>query len=107
MYLVVSLGEKLNGWESLDLDILNLVGSGVHLGNHDLVIVGKVLSQLVPDGHKLFAVSCTTNDKSVNRKKNIGQKNTQADRDLRNMPYDIQLLFMFKNNAMQKDSLHI
>ena len=57
VYLVVSLGEELDGWESLDLDILNLVGSGVHLGNHDIFRVLEVFSQLVPDGHELLAVS--------------------------------------------------
>jgi hypothetical protein len=54
---LVSLGEKLDGGESLDLYILNFVGSRVHLGNDDIFRVLEVLSQFVPDGHQLLAVT--------------------------------------------------
>ena len=56
-HLVVSLLEELDGGEALDLDVLQLVGGGVHLGDDDLVVVGELVTQLVPDGGKLLAVS--------------------------------------------------
>jgi hypothetical protein len=56
-YLVVSLREKLDGGESLDLDIFDFVGGGVHLGDDDVFFVGEVLSKLVPDGNQLLAVT--------------------------------------------------
>ena len=34
-----------------------LVGSGVHLGDDDVLVVGILLSELVPGGGELFAVS--------------------------------------------------
>jgi hypothetical protein len=54
---LVSLGEKLDGGESLDLNILNFVGSRVHLCNDDIFRVLEVLSQFIPDGHQLLAVT--------------------------------------------------
>ena len=44
VYLVVSLGEELDGWESLDLDTRNLVFSEVHLGNQDILRVLEVFT---------------------------------------------------------------
>ena len=37
--LVISLLEELNGGESLDLNHLYLVGGGIHLCNHDVLII--------------------------------------------------------------------
>ena len=54
---LVSLSEKLDGRESLDLDILNFVGGRVHLGDDNVFGVLEVLSQLVPDGYQLLAVT--------------------------------------------------
>ena len=57
IYLVVSLLEQLDGGEALDLDVLQLVGGGVHLGDDDVVRVGELLAELVPDGDELLAVA--------------------------------------------------
>ena len=54
---VVSLLEQLDGGESLNLDVLELVGSRVHLGNDDVFVVLELLTQFVPSGSQLFAVS--------------------------------------------------
>ena len=54
---VVALLEELDSGEALDLDVLELVGGGVHLGDDDLVVVGELVTQLIPDGGKLLAVS--------------------------------------------------
>lgn len=55
--LVVALLEELDGGEALHLDVLNLVGGGVHLGNDDALVVLELLAQLVPDGSQLLAVA--------------------------------------------------
>lgn len=55
-YLVV-LKVQLDGREGGDLGVLQLVDSGVDLGDNDVVVLLKVLGQLVVDGHQLFAVS--------------------------------------------------
>ena len=55
--LICALLEEFDGGEALDLDLLQLVGSGVHLGNDNVLVIGILLSQLVPDGYKLLAVS--------------------------------------------------
>jgi hypothetical protein len=54
--LVLPLGEELDRGETLDFDIFELVGRGVHLGDDDVLGVLELLAQLVPDGHKLLAV---------------------------------------------------
>ena len=71
---VVALLEQFDCWESLDLNILQLIGCGVHLGNHNTITesvewsgrmfadnspvwVLILLSQFVPGGLQLFAVS--------------------------------------------------
>ena len=56
-YLVVSLGEQLDGRESLNLDVLELVGGGVHLGDDNVLGVLELLTQLVPDRDELLAVT--------------------------------------------------
>ena len=56
-YLVVSLGEQLDGRESLDLDVFELVGGGVHLGDDNVLGVLELLTQLVPDRDELLAVT--------------------------------------------------
>merc|ERR1719495_1571576 len=53
---IATLGEKFNGGEALDLDLLEFVGGGVHLGDDDISIVLVLLTQLVPDGSQLLAV---------------------------------------------------
>lgn len=55
--LVVLLAEVFDCGEGRDLDALQLVGSGVHLGNDNILIVLVLLSQLVVDGGQLLAVS--------------------------------------------------
>ena len=49
--------EDLDGREALDLDLLKLVGGRVHLGDDNALVVRVLLSQLVPDGDKLLAVT--------------------------------------------------
>ena len=56
-YLVVSLGAQLDGRESLNLDVLELVGGGVHLGDDNVLGVLELLTQLVPDRDELLAVT--------------------------------------------------
>ena len=56
-HLVVILPEELECREALDLDLLHLVLGGVHLGNHHVLVVLKVFSQLVPDWSQLLAMS--------------------------------------------------
>merc|ERR1711963_602445 len=55
--LIAVLGEVLEGGEALDLDRLDLVGGGVHLGNHNILTVLELGAKLVPDGGQLLAVS--------------------------------------------------
>ena len=52
-----SLLEELDSGESLDLDLLKLVGSAVHLGNDYGLVVLVFLSKFIPDGCKLLAVA--------------------------------------------------
>lgn len=54
---LVSRGEELEGGETVDLDRLDLIGCGVHLSHDDVSVVHKLLSQLLPDGSQLLAVS--------------------------------------------------
>merc|ERR1719383_1106644 len=56
-HLVVALLEELDGGEALDLDDLDLVGGGVHLGDNDGLAVLKVFAELVVDGLERLAVS--------------------------------------------------
>merc|ERR1719244_87045 len=55
--LVLSLLDEFDGGESLDLDVLQLVGSGIHLGNDNGLMVLVLLPQFVPDRSQLLAVS--------------------------------------------------
>ena len=55
--LVVALLEQLDGGEALDLDVFQLVGGGVHLGDDDALMVLVFLSQFVPDWSKLLAMT--------------------------------------------------
>ena len=55
--LVVSLLEEFDCGESLDLKVLDLVGGGVHLSDHNGVRVLVMLTQLVPDGRQLLTVA--------------------------------------------------
>ena len=50
-YLICALLEEFDGWEALNLDLLQLVGGGVHLGDDNVFVISVLLSQLVPDGH--------------------------------------------------------
>ena len=52
-----SLLEQFDGRESLDLDLFQLVGSAVHLGDDDGGVVLVCLSQFVPDGGELLAMA--------------------------------------------------
>ena len=54
---ICALLEQFNGWEALDLDLFELVGGGVHLGDDDALMVLVFLSQFVPDWSKLLAMS--------------------------------------------------
>ncbi len=56
-YLVVSLGEQLDGGEALDLYVLEFVGSRVHLGDDNVLGVLEFLAQLIPDRNELLAVA--------------------------------------------------
>merc|ERR1711994_140927 len=49
--------DQLDGGEALHLDLLQLVGSAVHLSYHNVGVVGILLAQLVPDGCELLAMS--------------------------------------------------
>ena len=50
-YLICALLEEFDGGEALNLDLLQLVGGGVHLGDDNVFVISVLLSQLVPDGH--------------------------------------------------------
>jgi hypothetical protein len=45
-YSVITLLVKLDGGETRNLSVVQLVGCGIDLGNHNLVIVLELLSQL-------------------------------------------------------------
>lgn len=47
----------------MDLDIFELVGSGVHLSDHDVLRILELLTKLVPDRDQLLAVSWKRNEK--------------------------------------------
>merc|ERR1719244_606629 len=55
--LVLSLLDEFDGGESLDLDVLQLVGSGIHLGNDNGLMGLVLLPQFVPDRSELLAVA--------------------------------------------------
>ena len=55
--LVVPLLEELDGGEALNLHILQLIGSGVHLGDNNSLRVLVLLPQFVPGRDQLLAVS--------------------------------------------------
>lgn len=52
-----TLGDELEGGEALDADRLNLVGSGVELGNNDILVVLVVLTELLEVRCHLLAVT--------------------------------------------------
>lgn len=54
--LVTSRREIFDCREALDFDIFELIGRGVHLGNDDVFVAGKLLTKLIPDRNELFAV---------------------------------------------------
>lgn len=54
---VFSCREELKCGEAVNFDRLDLVGCGVHLGDDNVTGVLVFLSQFVPDGSKLFAMS--------------------------------------------------
>ena len=54
---ICALLEQFDCWEALNLHLLQFVGSGVHLGDDDGLVVFVFLPQLVPDGSQLLAVS--------------------------------------------------
>jgi hypothetical protein len=45
-YSVITLLVKLDGGETGNLSVFQLIGCGIDLGNHNLVIVLELLSQL-------------------------------------------------------------
>merc|ERR1719392_116936 len=47
----------LHGGESLNLDLLQLIGGGVHLGNDDALVILVFLSEFVPNWSQLLAMS--------------------------------------------------
>eukprot|EP00043_Microstomoeca_roanoka_P020814 m.254117 g.254117 ORF g.254117 m.254117 type:complete len:325 (-) comp17707_c0_seq1:708-1682(-) len=49
--------EELESRKALNAKILKLVGSGIQLGNNNVIDGGKLLTQLVPNGCKLLAVT--------------------------------------------------
>ena len=49
-YLICALLEEFDGGEALNLDLLQLVSGGVHLGDDNVFVVSVLLSQLIPDG---------------------------------------------------------
>lgn len=55
-HLIGILGDKLERGESLHLDSLQLVLSGVHLCNHHILVLSKVVSQIFPDRGQLLAM---------------------------------------------------
>lgn len=54
---LISCREEFKSGEAVYFDCLNLVGCGVHLSHNDVSAVLILLSQLLPDGSQLFAVS--------------------------------------------------
>ena len=50
-------GEELERGEAVHFHCLHLVGRGVHLGNDYVLVVLVGLSQLIPDGGQLLAVT--------------------------------------------------
>ena len=62
---VITFHEQFDGREALDFDIFQFVGSRVHFGDNNIVFVGEFLSQFVPDGDELFAMSWKMNEKCL------------------------------------------
>jgi hypothetical protein len=58
-WLLVVAWEEVDGGESLHVQAwdLDLVGGGVHLGDHDIVVGAEFGSQLIPSWCELLAVS--------------------------------------------------
>ena len=48
-YLVGFLAEELERGEALHLDLVDFILGGVHLGNHNVLVVLKVLGEVLPD----------------------------------------------------------
>lgn len=56
-HLIGLLREELESGEAGDLNSIHLVLGGVHLGNDNVFIGGKVFRQFVPDWSQLFAMT--------------------------------------------------
>lgn len=56
-YLVITTLVQFDGREAVNFRMLELIDGSVHLGNHDVSIVRKFLSEFVVDGGQLFAVT--------------------------------------------------
>ena len=56
-YLITALGEVFQCGEALDLNVFQLVSSRVHLGDNNVLTILEFLTELLPDGSKLLAVS--------------------------------------------------
>lgn len=56
-FSLISCREELKSGEAVDFDCINLISCGVHLSHDDVSAVLILLSQLLPDGSQLFAVS--------------------------------------------------
>ena len=61
---VVSLLKQFDGGEPLDLHVLQFIGSGVHLGNDDSLMIRVLLSKFVPNWSQLLAMSAPWGTKS-------------------------------------------
>ena len=61
--LVCAVNKQTHGWEefqsgeSLDFELGDLVGGGVHLGDYDVIVVLESLGEFLPLGGELFAVA--------------------------------------------------
>lgn len=54
---VITSREELERGEAMHFDIFNLIDCGVHLGHNNVCVVFEFLTQLIPDGGKLFTVT--------------------------------------------------
>jgi hypothetical protein len=56
-HLIGILGDEFESGEGLDRNGLQLVLRGIHFRNDDILVLGKVISQLLPDRGQLLAMS--------------------------------------------------
>ena len=68
--ILVVLRVEDQGWVSLDLHSIGLVDGGIELGDHEVFLVLVELTELVPDGSKLLAVSAPWGVEFYNDKNN-------------------------------------